>query len=304
MKKIFKNAENKRIAIFLLLTFTITYAFEIGIVWQLANSADAALQSLTKSVISFMMLLPALCVVITRFITKEGFTNAYIKPNFKGNIKYYILAWLAPAVLVFFGAVVYFMIFPDKFDINMGYMSLIFSSAGANLTSAQLRTTAISQIVTGIVLSPILNIVFCFGEELGWRGYLLPKMSQNFKLVPMLLINGLIWGLWHAPITIIGHNYGVGYWGYPFTGILAMCVFCTVIGTLLSYLTVKTHSCIPAAIAHGSLNGLASAAALFTSDGGNPFIGPIPTGIIGGIGFIIAAIAAVILMRKAKLKNI
>ncbi|MEG0340019.1 MAG: CPBP family intramembrane glutamic endopeptidase, partial [Oscillospiraceae bacterium] len=302
MKKIFKNADNKRIVIFLLLTFIITYAFEIGIVWQLANSADAALQSLTKSVISFMMLLPALCVVITRFITKEGFTDAYIKPNFKGNIKYYILAWLAPALLVLFGAVVYFMIFPNKFDINMGYMSLIFSSAGANLTSAQLRTTAISQIVTGIVLSPILNIVFCFGEELGWRGYLLPKMSQKFKLVPMLLINGLIWGLWHAPITIIGHNYGVGYWGYPFTGILAMCVFCTVIGTLLSYLTVKTHSCIPAAIAHSSLNGLASAAALFTSDGGNPFIGPIPTGIIGGIGFIIAALAAVILMRKAKLK--
>lgn len=77
-----------------------------------------------------------------------------------------------------------------------------------------------------------------------------------------------------------------------------MCVFCTVIGTLLSYITLKTKSCLPAVIAHGSLNGLASIGIFFAVYGGNPFIGPAPTGIIGGIAFIIAAGVVIILMRK------
>lgn len=98
--------------------------------------------------------------------------------------------------------------------------------------------------------------------------------------------NGIIWGLWHAPLTIIGHNYGLDYPGFPYMGILAMCLFCTVIGILFSYVTIKTGSCLPAALAHGALNGFASAPSLFTKAGfGNPIIGPLSTGIIGGIGW-------------------
>jgi len=77
----------------------------------------------------------------------------------------------------------------------------------------------LSQAVTGIFLGPVLNFVTCFGEEWGLRGYLLPKMAKKFSLVKMLLIIGVIWGLWHAPLTALGHNYGVGYPGFPFLGI-------------------------------------------------------------------------------------
>ena len=78
-------------------------------------------------------------------------------------------------------------------------------------------------------------------------------------------INGIIWGLWHAPLTVMGHNYGVGYQGYPVTGILAMCVFCTVIGIILSYVTIKTGSCIPAVIGHAVLNGLSGAGIAYSN---------------------------------------
>lgn len=126
-------------------------------------------------------------------------------------------------------------------------------------------------------------------------------MMNKFKLLPMLLINGVIWGLWHAPLTALGHNYGLSYAWFPFTGIFAMCIFCTVLGTIFSYLTIKTKSCIPAVIAHGSINGFASVAMYFTVDGGNPFVGPGPTGIVGGISFIVTAIILYFLLRKASL---
>ena len=77
-----------------------------------------------------------------------------------------------------------------------------------------------------VLLAPVLNIVTTTGEEWGWRGYLVPKLTEKLSVVPTLLISGIIWGLWHAPLTVMGHNYGLGYSGYPYTGILAMCAFC------------------------------------------------------------------------------
>ena len=111
--------------------------------------------------------------------------------------------------------------------------------------------------------------------------------------MPALLVTGVIWGLWHAPLTVIGHNYGVDYPGWPFAGIAAMCAFCIVMGIFLTYVTVRTGSCLAAAIGHGAVNGFLNAVVLFSATGGNPFVGPLSTGIVGGSAFI--AVAALML---------
>ena len=167
-------------------------------------------------------------------------------------------------------------------------------------TQEQLQQAVVMQLVMGVVLAPFVNLINCFGEEWGWRGFLLPKLLKQFKVAPAILINGVIWGLWHVPLTIMGHNYGVGYPGFPFTGIIAMCIFCTVMGTILSFVTIKTGSCIPAIMGHGTLNGFASAGLLFTSldHPYNVFLGPAPTGLIGGLGFIAVACALLYLLCK------
>jgi membrane protease YdiL (CAAX protease family) len=154
------------------------------------------------------------------------------------------------------------------------------------------------QAVQGLLLAPALNFVPCFGEEWGWRGYLLPKMAEKFSAVPLVVITGVIWGLWHAPVTALGHNYGVGYPGFPWAGIAAMCGFCIVLGIFFSYLTIKTGSCIPAVLAHGAVNGTCALGIYLTRDGGNPFVGPAPTGIVGAVPFLV--LAAVCLLRLKK----
>ncbi len=77
-----------------------------------------------------------------------------------------------------------------------------------------------------------------------------------------------------------------------------MVFFCIVMGTIFSYVTIKTNSCIPAIFAHGGLNSIAAVGIYYSVSGGNPFIGPAPTGIIGGIGFIIVAIILALRMMK------
>ena len=286
--------DNRRLYIFLALTFVITYVIEIGII--LPHTDDGNPDLLASVLKAAVMFVPAVCVLITRIATHEGFGDSYINPRFsKVNAKYYLLAWLLIPALIIVGAVIYYVIFANDFSAEMPYMVETYQKVGVNVTPEELRRTLISQSITSIILAPVLNCITCFGEEWGWRGYLLPKLLKKHGTISAIIISGLIWGLWHAPIIVGGHNYGVRYAGYPYLGLFAMCIFCIVIGIIFSYITIRTGSCIPAVVGHGALNGFASAAIAFSKDGGMPFIGPACTGLIGGLPLIVLA---AILLKK------
>lgn len=303
-----KKSETKRILIYLALTFTITYSFCFFVIYPLNTSDNVRsnLDSLTTLLIASIMFFPALGVLLTRLITKEGFKNAWLHPHFRGNIKTYLLAYFGPGVLTLLGTALHFIIFPDDFDASFGFLNSTLESAGASADTypMSLSTLILVQAFTGLFFGPLMNFLTCFGEEWGWRGYLLPKMSEKLPLIPMLLVNGVIWGLWHAPITALGHNYGVGYPGFPFTGIAAMCVFCIVVGAFLSYVSLKTQSCIPAVLGHGAINSIAGIGLYMTKDGGNAFIGPAPTGIVGMLPFIIVGVILIIRYQSEKKKDV
>ena len=79
-----------------------------------------------------------------------------------------------------------------------------------------------------------------------------------------------------------------------------MCLFCIVMGVFLSYVTIKTGSCIPAILGHGAINGIGAIGMYFTADGGSPFVGPAPTGFIGIIPFAVVAIVMLTNLKKCK----
>lgn len=298
-----KRQDTKRLILFLVITFAITYLYEFLVIWPASAGAEDSSAALkVQLLVSLAMYMPAIGVLLTRLLTKEGFRNSYILPKTgKRCIPYILFGWFGPAILTALGALIYFLIFPDRFDPGMGYLAALLSAQGVDPSPAILNLTAVSQIISGLLLAPVLNFIPCFGEEWGWRGYLLPKMQKKCGILPMLLINGFIWGIWHMPLTILGHNYGTDYPGYPITGILAMCIFCIVLGAVFSYLSIRTGSCLPAILAHGSVNGFSSAGIIFTDGTGiNPFTGPAPTGIIGGSAFLICAVVMTILLMRNK----
>ena len=302
-----KKLETKRIIIYLVITFVMTYAYSFGVVYPINNSANVRMElsAISGVLISAIMFFPSIGVLLTRLITKEGFKNSWIRMNINENIKTILLAYFGPGILTILGIIVYFLVFPSHFDPEFGFLatSLEASGTGVEAVGMPLSILVLSQALTGLFLGPAMNFITCFGEEWGWRGYLLPKMAEKLPAIPMLLINGLIWGLWHAPLTAIGHNYGVGYPGFPFTGIAAMCGFCIVMGIFLSYVTMKTKSCIPAVFGHGAINSIAALGMYFTKDGGNPFIGPAPTGIVGAIPFIVVAVIMLVCYFGKKENN-
>ncbi len=294
--------ETKRIIIYLCITFILTILYCVLVIYPLNNSQNIQTvpAAMLQLLVAAAMFFPALGTLLTRLVTKEGFKNAWLRPHFKNHIKFYLLAYFGPGLLTLLGSILYFVIYPQSFDPNCGYMLATLEATGTTVDTLpmSLSTLLLIQGIQALLLGPILNFITCFGEEWGWRGYLLPKMSQKLPLIPMLLVNGIIWGLWHAPLTIIGHNYGINYPGFPYAGIAAMCGFCTVIGVFLSFVSLKTQSCIPAVLGHGAMNSIAAIGIYFTRDGGNPFVGPAPTGIIGILPFLIIAIFMIIHLHR------
>ena len=93
------NLETRRIWLFLIITFVITYAWTIGIIWPRVLGRDAATLSQEEQLINtaltaVLMFFPALGVLITRLVTREGFKNSMLHLNLKGNVRYYLIGWL------------------------------------------------------------------------------------------------------------------------------------------------------------------------------------------------------------------
>ncbi|MBE6963972.1 MAG: CPBP family intramembrane metalloprotease [Ruminococcaceae bacterium] len=287
--------ETKRILLFLGITFSLTWVYCLTVVYPLLRGDTlAGLPPIAAQLaVAAAMFFPSIGVLLTRLLTREGFQNAWLHPHFKENLKVYLAAWFGPGILTLLGTGLYFLLFPHQFDPSLGYFKATLESAGGDLSTlpVSLPVLMLIQFVQALFLAPAMNFFNCFGEEWGWRGYLLPKMAKKLSAIPTLLVTGVIWGLWHAPLTIVGHNYGTGYPGFPFAGIAAMCGFCIVLGIFLSWLTLKAQSCIPAVLAHGAINGIAAIGIYLTADGGDPFIGPAPTGTIGILPFLAVALA-------------
>ncbi|NHM13590.1 CPBP family intramembrane glutamic endopeptidase [Xiamenia xianingshaonis] len=294
----------KRILVFVAITFALTWAYEFVVVYPLVEGDLSQVPSMVVTLaIGTAMFFPAIGVVLTRLVTREGFRNCVIKPYpWRKSLPWFALAWFGPSALIILGAVIYFLVFPGDFDPQSTQFAAMLerqmADAGAPAELPSIAMLAVVQILTGVFLGPLMNIVTTFGEEWGWRGYFVPKLARRMGIVPTLLVSGIIWGLWHAPLTVLGHNYGVGYPGWPITGIFAMCVFCIAIGIFLSYVTIRTGSCLAATFGHGALNSLVGASTIFAVAGVSPFVGPSPTGIIGGCGFIMVAVIMLVDLRR------
>lgn len=236
-----KKLTAKRIVLFVL--------FSYGIYWIFAGLCDllGILQDEAgfQLVTFFAMFTPAIGSLLARLVTKEGMANSMLRLNIKGNEKYYLLAVALPIIYAAAEDVLYVVIMSTKFDPNAAFELAGVSAVG--YTASIFFNVAIS-----LTMFPIF-----LGEELGWRGYLFPKLKTVMNRPAAYIVCGIIWGVWHTPAIIDGLNFGKDYPGYPYIGILLMCLFCISAGIIFTWLTEKTNSVYPAAFAHAVNNNAA-----------------------------------------------
>jgi len=233
------------------------------------------------------MLFPAICAIILQSIHNEKpFRNLNI--SFRLNW-WFLVAGILPIVCAFL-ALGISLLFPNiSFSSGSEGLLSLLSEEQAEAASQQMSQLppvafVLTQIAYSLAAGYTINAVFAFGEELGWRGYLLNELKGK-KLLPASLIIGTVWGVWHFPLILIGHNYPQ----HPVIGVGMMVIFCILLSPIMVYIVIKSKSVITAAIFHGTLNAIGGISIMFIVGGNDLTNGT--TGIAGFIALLLINLA-------------
>ncbi len=283
MQSLKNTIDLERILIFCGFAFGIAWLSALAI--YLTGGLDNRSEVIILVTVGYMGA-PAIAHVITRLMTREGWQNLFLRPNFRKVWKYWLVCWFIPGLMTVAGAALFFALFPQYFDSSLGVVRNYMKNSlpGRVISDDLIRWMVVGQTGLAMLVAPILNALPIFGEEFGWRAYLLPKlMPLGWRKA--MLASGVIWGLWHAPLIAMGHNFGLDYAGAPWLGMLVMIWFCVIFGTFIGWASLKGGSLWPAVIGHGAINGIAGISVLLIRGMPNALLGPIPVGLIGSFGF-------------------
>ncbi|MGC1551013.1 MAG: CPBP family intramembrane glutamic endopeptidase [Rhodanobacter sp.] len=105
-------------------------------------------------------------------------------------------------------------------------------------------------LLTGSV-GMVLSVATGLGEEIGWRGFLVPQVTQALGFTKGVLLTGAIWSLWHMPILLFAdYNSGTPWW-------VAMPCFAVLVFSIsvpMAWLRLRSGSLWPCAVLHASHN--------------------------------------------------
>jgi membrane protease YdiL (CAAX protease family) len=284
--------DKRRIVLFLGLAFGIAWltGLVIYLTGGIANSPQLVpglSLALVLMAIPYMWA-PAIAAILTRLLSHEAWKDLGLRPHFRKGWPYWLMGWVVPGLMTIGGAVVFFLLFPRYFDAGLVQVqqTMLKSPVFAHFSP---WTAAFIGVLLAIAISPIANSLATFGEEFGWRAYLLPKLLPLGWQKATLLM-GVIWGVWHWPVIFMGYEYGFNYPGYPWLGPLLFIWITFCFGVFLAWVTLRAGSVWPAVIGHAAINGIAASAILVTTGQPNPLLGPLPVGIIGSLGYAVVAL--------------
>jgi len=252
-----KKIDRTALMWYLILSFGVAWIlFLIPLFWKVGSEASLTSSLLTWS--AAMWVPGAAALLVTRYVKQKPIRSLNLQRL--GSKKMYLWAWLVPLLASLGAGLVTWLLGWGELDLT--FSQIVDAAAGMeDQIALSLPIVVTVQILAGILVGPLINTLFAVGEELGWRGFLLPELlplGQNRAI----LISGLIWGVWHTPVILQGHNYPEA----PVLGIFLMTAFTILLGAFLSWLYFKTGSPWAPALGHGSVNAVAALSVIFFSE--------------------------------------
>ena len=166
-----------------------------------------------------------------KFALKDFLSGLGIR---KCRIRYILLAVLIPLIYLLIPYMIYWKTHPGNFGYTGVALSLILKDC-------------LPMLIIGI----FPNVLSAMGEEIGWRGYMLPALTERSGLKKALIITSLFWCCWHLPLLAFG-NYMAGA---PVWYKLPAFVLCILpVGIIIGGLTYMSKSVWPAAFLHAAHN--------------------------------------------------
>lgn len=283
---------------------------------DLSATAGTGMAAIAVAVLALLyMPAPMVAALIIEKRTGKGYLmGRTFGKGFWASFKRILI--VAPVVLLtlLLGMTVFSYLAGNVLGIN-GAGTLLFTSddlvantlalAGTSMDSEQVaaltaRTPGLAgslglAFVGALIAGFTINGLFALGEEYGWRGWLADQLRPLGAVWANLII-GVLWGLWHAPLILMGFNYG----SYSVLGVGFMMAWCVAASFLLWRARQVTGSVLAAAVIHGGINGFAGVFLLVLVNT-NPLVAA-PMGMVG-IGTL-AVVAALFWLVTARVKPV
>lgn len=288
------------VAVFVVLSFGLAWAVSLPI-WLTGGPESPQLGALLTVVGMVMMYTPAAATLVVVLMLKVPrwerlrFLGMWPLRPAKRVVWFVVAAIFVPPVIVAAGvflSAAFGLTSLDLFGFS-GYAAMIDAQLAA--LDPALRQDAgelppMGLLVTiqllSIPVGSLINSVFAFGEEIGWRGWLLPALLP-LGTWPALVISGVIWGLWHSPLILLGYNFGFIDW----RGVALMVGGCVAWGALLGWARLRSGSVWPAVVGHGALNAAAGLGLLLVASGAE-----MQMWLVGPLGVVVWAVIAVVVL--------
>ncbi|NLK52981.1 MAG: CPBP family intramembrane metalloprotease [Syntrophomonadaceae bacterium] len=252
-----ESLEKRKVIFYVVSVYLLTYALNLYVYLQGGYASLAA-----RLFVPFQMFIPALVAAV--LILKE-------KGKFKeygltfGGLKNYLLAYLL---------VISYYLIHSLVSFGLGLGRFVPLTEGFRQLAPDLQWPAWQIVLIVFILAPLQNLIFGFGEEFGWRGYLVNKLLPR-GLGYTILVSGIIWGLWHAPVVLMGHNFPEN----PYAGVVVMTLATIPLGAIFLWLRLKSGSAVVVGFAHGVLNGTAFLGGAFMPTASLLWVNPV--GLVG-----------------------
>jgi len=281
------TGSRKKAYIFIVLTLILSYAAGL-VAWALTRKQGGGLP--VGFLIGYMFIPMVVAVILQVVIYKAPLRSLGVTWKFN---RWFIIGWLCPlflslASLGASGLVpgVHFspsaaMTVPQHSPTPEGGTVQAFGTM-QHWPPWAILTVALA---AGLVAGATGNAIAGFGEELGWRGFLHHHLASMGFWKSSYAI-GLVWGIWHAPLILQGHNYP----DHPVAGVFLMTAQMVLLSPLLVYIRIRAQSVIAPAIMHGTINGTFGASTLFIAGGTD-----LTTGAMGLPGLIILGMLNIML---------
>ena len=222
--------------------------FALGI--ASAQAASPTFLATAGGVSQILTVIGLIFVIVLQFVSpaKERYSLGWAF----GPFKWYVLfALLLVVMYSLMTALNYWLGLGEAVDAKAVVVKLA-QQAGQSTSAVDQMSSPGFLAFTGFqtaIITPLLALVITFGEEYGWRGFLQGELIKMGKVKGIALV-GLIWGVWHAPVIVMGHNYP----GYPVAGVFLMIGYCVLLAFILGYAVLKSGSVFLAAYLHGVNN--------------------------------------------------
>ena len=188
-----------------------------------------------------LMWVPAVSAVIASIVAIKGIGESFSLKKLFSNmgfhscgIRYILAGILLPLVYLLIPYMIYWRMHPENFAYSGVALSLILKDC---------LPVGIIGIFTGLLTAA--------GEEIGWRGFLVPALREKVGLNKTLLITGLFWCLWHFPLLIWGGYVEGGPLPYLLIA-FTLCIF--PVGVICGLLAIQSGSIWPCAFLHAAHN--------------------------------------------------